>query len=406
MKKNFLMLLTVLVGFVSAHAANGLTGSEASIPQGKVGTISILLNNDDYVFTAFSFKLTLPEGLSFVLNDKGKPTFEKGTRFDESHTLSSGVSEQSATFTCLSGEKMPITGKSGMLIDVYVTSNAELAVGTELTATLSEVTFTTTSVTEVVFPDATVDITIGEPRLIFDEKSTTLPTYTAGDKDNVRMKRTINANEWSTIVLPFTLTKAKAEAAFGSDVKLAEFTGFEVDYGDDDENVIPLGITMNFAEVTMTSKKGMAGGKPFLIKTTKKIEQFDADDVTLFDAVSEVSKTDEFDTAGKMTGTFVKSVIPADGLFLSENKFWYSTGATNVKAFRAWFELGAVLDKATDFSAKLRFSIDEATGIKELKNGKVEGAKSGWYTLDGRKLSGKPIEKGTYINNGKKVNVR
>ena len=189
-------------------------------------------------------------------------------------------------------------------------------------------------------------------------------------------------------------------------VQLAEFTGFEVDYGDDDENVIPLGITMNFAEVTMTSKKGMAGGKPFLIKTTKKIEQFDADDVTLFDAVSEVSKTDEFDTAGKMTGTFVKSVIPADGLFLSENKFWYSTGATNVKAFRAWFELGAVLDKATDFSAKLRFSIDEATGIKELKKGKVEGLKLGWYTLDGRKLSGKPIEKGTYINNGKKVNVR
>ena len=27
----------------------------------------------------------------------------------------------------------------------------------------------------------------------------------------------------------------------------------------------------------------------------------------------------------------------------------------------------------------------------------------GWYTLDGRKLSGVPTQKGIYINNGKKV---
>jgi hypothetical protein len=26
-----------------------------------------------------------------------------------------------------------------------------------------------------------------------------------------------------------------------------------------------------------------------------------------------------------------------------------------------------------------------------------------WYSLDGRKLSGKPAQKGVYINNGKKI---
>lgn len=165
------MLLTVWAGVLSAHATNDLTGSDVSIPQGKVGTISIELNNDDYEFTAFTFKLTLPEGLSFVLNGSGKPTFEKGTRFDESHTLSSSVSGQTATFGCLSGEKAPIAGKSGMLLNVYVQSDAELAVGAELSATLSEVTFTTMDVTEVVFSDATVNISIAEPRLVFDENS-------------------------------------------------------------------------------------------------------------------------------------------------------------------------------------------------------------------------------------------
>ena len=35
------------------------------------------------------------------------------------------------------------------------------------------------------------------------------------------MKRTIKARRWSTIVLPFTLTKTKAEAVFGADVPVA-----------------------------------------------------------------------------------------------------------------------------------------------------------------------------------------
>ena len=30
----------------------------------------------------------------------------------------------------------------------------------------------------------------------------------------------------------------------------------------------------------------------------------------------------------------------------------------------------------------------------------------GWYSLDGRKLDGKPAKKGVYINNGKKVVIR
>ena len=30
----------------------------------------------------------------------------------------------------------------------------------------------------------------------------------------------------------------------------------------------------------------------------------------------------------------------------------------------------------------------------------------GWYTLDGRKLSGVPTQKGIYINNGKKMAIK
>lgn len=52
----------------------------------------------------------------------------------------------------------------------------------------------------------------------------------------------------------------------------------------------------------------------------------------------------------------------------------------------------------------LTMSYDETTGIVEMKNEKGESRNNGvWYTLDGRKLSLQPKQKGVYIQNGKKV---
>jgi hypothetical protein len=106
----------------------------------------------------------------------------------------------------------------------------------------------------------------------------------------------------------------------------------------------------------------------------------------------------------------VKTVVPEDGLFISDNKFWYSVGKTNIKAFRGWFELGAVLDKETDFGAKkVTFDIDgDATRIEGLsRDGMEDGAV---YTLGGQ-LVGKDVRidqlpKGVYIINGKKRVVK
>lgn len=407
MRKKFLMLLTVLAGIISAYADNGISVSTASIPQGRTGTIDIELKNDDYEFTAFTFKLTLPEGLSFVLNDDGKPMFEKSDRLKESHSVSSSVSGQVGSFGCLSGDKEAIKGTRGVFLRVYVTASGDLDVGETLEATLSELTFSTTSVTEVTFDDLDFNVAISENRITFDETSTTLPVYTAGEKANVRMKRTIKANEWSTIVLPFTLTRKKATDAFGSDVQLAEFAGFETEYADDDD-VTPDAITLNFTAYTMTAQKGMTGGKLFLIKTTKDITEFEADNATLFSEIADVEKEDKFETSGKMTGTFVKTKVPADGLFLSGNKFWYSVGKTNIKAFRGWFELGAVLDKATDFEANIRYVIDEEPTIIEGigESSVLQGAV---YNVNGQ-LIGKDIDvntlpKGIYYVGGKKVAI-
>ena len=44
------------------------------------------------------------------------------------------------------------------------------------------------------------------------------------------------------------------------------------------------------------------------------------------------------------------------------------------------------------------------TGIKEAVA--VSSRPDGWYTIDGRRLNGKPTEKGIYINNGRKIAVK
>lgn len=388
-------MVAVFCNFINIHATNTVVVSGVNIPKGGEACISVGLNNDK-AYTAFSMKLTLPEGISYV-------SVAKGARMTDSHGLSGNGS--TGMITCLSTSNEVFTGTSGELFTINISADEALEVGTKIQATLTEVNFSTTSAEETL-ESVTFDITIDEPDdgyIKFNEMATTLPTYTAGGKGNVRMTRSIKANQWSTIVLPFTLTKAKAEAAFGSDVKLAEFAGFEVDYGDDEENVVPLGITMNFNGYTMTAKKPMTGGKPFLIKTTSDITGFEAEDVTLFNAVNDVVRTDEYETSGKFTGSFVKTVVPADGLFISNSKFYYSTGITNIKAFRGWFELDAVLNRETDFGVKMFVLIDgEETEVADIPTSKANGH---YYDLSGRRIS-KPQQRGLYIVDGKKVIVK
>ena len=46
------------------------------------------------------------------------------------------------------------------------------------------------------------------------------------------------------------------------------------------------------------------------------------------------------------------------------------------------------------------------TGIDNGQRSKGIGQRDGWYTIDGRKLYGKPMKKGIYINNGNKVVIK
>ena len=399
-------LLTLLVG--TAHAQNTLSVEGITVPQGGQAkmTIKFQFEQQDQ-YSGFQFDLALPSGLSLLKNNS-KIVYEKGDCYEDTHQITANYveAEDVYAFGCLSLESDPLIGTEGTLLTLTIEASASMEVGTILKGAIRKVALGTVLAQSVPLEDVEFSVTIGEPddgRLKFYETSATLPSYIAGEKADVTMHRTIKANQWSTIVLPFTLTKAKAEAAFGSDVQLAEFNGFEVEYENEDD-ITPDAITINLSQYTMSAKKGMTGGKPLFIKTSKNIETIEADDVTLANTVTDVQKTAEYDTTGKLTGTLIKTTIPEDGLFISSNKFWYSVGKTQTKAFRCWLELGAVLDKETDFGARvaLRFS-EETSGISNVERSVLNGQH--YYDLQGRRVE-KPLRKGLYIKNGKKKIVK
>lgn len=405
MKKVLFSLVAALMS-VSAAWSDEFTVGNIEIPQGGTVELEIGLNNATSECAGFQFELYLPDGLTVATDTEDEFVFSEGSRMS-SKGFTTQISWNTDHYQILSynGSVKTMDGTSGTVIIITLKADANLAVGTVINATLQECKMTNKDEESLLLNDV-IDftVTIGEPddgRIHFDETSTKLPTYTAGDKGDVTLKRTIKAGQWSTIVMPFNLTKANATAVFGSDVEFAKFNGFEVDYGDDDENVIPLGITINFTSYSIPARGNLAGGTPVLIKTSKDISEIKLDQVTLAGSVLNEEKADEYGTPGKFIGTLTKTTVPADGLFISDNKFWYSTGATNIKAFRGWFELGAVLDKETDFSVKM-FIDDVETKVDGIG---IRDAAGTIYDLGGRKIR-KPQQRGVYIVNGQKVIVK
>ena len=110
--------------------------------------------------------------------------------------------------------------------------------------------------------------------VVLDEASTTAPEAATGV--DVRVKRTIRADEWSTICLPFAMTEAQVKSAFGDEAQLADFTGYEVTE-DDDENIV--GIVVNFDDVDIS--EGLEANHPYIIKVATDVSEFAVDGVDI-----------------------------------------------------------------------------------------------------------------------------
>ena len=91
-------------------------------------------------------------------------------------------------------------------------------------------------------------------------------------------------------------------------------------------------------------------------------------------------------------------------LLLQKNKS--ISADLTVKSCRAYFELDADVPESNNAPSIIIDYGDESTSLREISNEQLVISNYDYYTLDGRKLQGKPTKKGIYIVNGKKVVVK
>lgn len=407
--KKFLSIIMVLLATLAAKAETDsyLSVKEVNLPLTTSASIEIALINPTEQYGGFTFSIALPEGVECVLDNNGYPSFTKGTRLADKAPLSGyDVETHLPTYTLLA-TGTAISGTSGVLLipEIKLTSNSILQAGDEVTGTITDIMFTDQETADPVYlEDVNFTITVSD-RTVLDENSVTMPLASGEEEVNILVKRTIKANEWSTICLPFDMTEDQLKAAFGDDVELAVFHSYEK--GNTGDDVTELTVYFDDANI---AEYGLYANYPYIIRTSKDITTFevtaeiDPDEKGAI-AKYEVKQGPKTEVHGTLQGTLhAGDAIPADCLFLNGNKFWHSTGATTIKAFRAYFWFKDVISSGGE--AKLRLIVnDEVVAIEGVGASSI--VKGAVYNVNGQ-LIGTDIDinslpKGVYMVDGKKV---
>lgn len=405
MKKKFLFISLLLCFASSTYAEDAFGVENITLPKNGEADVAVTFSLDaGSTCSGYTFWLQAPEQLAFVTyvkNENTYVTYTAGDCYDETPTITPNINEGYLKVGCLTANSDPIIGQTGTLVTFRLKIIGDVNVGDVLNGKLINGTISDENGSVHNVDDVDFTITIGEPadtRTLLDENSTTPPTASGGAVD-VRVRRTINANSWSTICLPFAMTEAQTKEVFGNDVQLAELIGADSEFDDADNCT---GIQVNFSSVS-----AIEANKPYIIKVSSAVSEFTLDGVN----VTPEEACVEFDN-GKtgsrrvvysgFYGTYqAETTLDENTLFLSGGRFWYSKGLTKMKGYRAYFDFCDVLTEVENAGVKMFVNIDdEETGIEDLNA--INNPNGTIFDLSGRKLDKTP-QKGVYIVNGKKI---
>ena len=233
-------------------------------------------------------------------------------------------------------------------------------------------------------------VAIANTTLPLDEKAETSVTeealmnaVIAGKAYDVKLARTLTANVWNTICLPFDVTAEQIANVLKSAGNVKEF---------DREDASKQ--TIYFKDATT-----MVAGKPYLIKPTESAKELVFKGVKITEYEPKNASGDNY----AVYGTFGKYTMKTDGteLFLkTDGKFYVpAEGKETMKGFRAYFYN---MNGGTA-GAALNLSFGDATGINGVAADAEKNVKV--YNVNGQYVgtSLEALPKGLYIVGGKKV---
>ncbi|MBO4841722.1 MAG: C10 family peptidase [Bacteroidaceae bacterium] len=268
----------------------------------------------------------------------------------------------------------------------YATSGGSLFTNSPTNATL-------------IMPDGTtaisaiIDKKIPTIFLADTEDNTSLLSTNDGVTRNVILPgRTLQTGSYNTFAVPFDIPASQYSAYNIIGVKKLTGSSFDSSTGV---------LSLTFADET----KKIEAGHPYLVKVSANTMSPTFDEVLIYAEAKPVTTT-----AVNFVPTFGKTEVTGDEksiLFLGANNTLYNPDSlpSYMRGMRAYFQLKGNVALAHEFRMELD---DDADGIQDIQDSKfkIQNVEGIWYTLDGRKLSGKPTVSGIYLNNGKKVIIK
>ncbi len=238
--------------------------------------------------------------------------------------------------------------------------------------------------------------------------SSTLQTYNGKSADAITLSgRTLyKGGMWNTLCLPFDV-EIETSPLVGATAKYLNNATF-------DEGTL----TLEFKDVVSYTSGGsthtyLQAGTPYFIKWTTVGDPIQNPKFSYCFLASTEPTDITFDGVLTFRGIYDPQNISSENktmLYLgADNKLYYPNAAMTIGAFRAYFELADGLTAGDPASGIRTFVLNfdgEETGIREINASNPSNASNAWFSLDGQRLSGKPAQRGLYLNRGRKVLIK
>lgn len=209
----------------------------------------------------------------------------------------------------------------------------------------------------------------------------------AWENSDITLNRTLVANKWNTLCVPFAISEEEIKANFGEGTLVEKLDAVN-------------GNTVNFADAT-----SIEAGVPYLIKPTVAgtTYTFNGKEVSADAPKTEGNADVTFQGIYSPTDITNNGTVKAAGV-TEGGKVLFVNAGSKTKAFRCFFTIS---DNTSITPAMLKVSIKGVeTAINSIVMGNSNATDNAVYNLQGQRVNGNSLTKGIYIKNGKKFAVK
>ena len=251
-----------------------------------------------------------------------------------------------------------------------------------------EVSFNNTQ-TQINYADVTnIRVYVEYPNVkTFEYNENEANNIEAWEISDITLNRTLVADKWNTLCVPFAISEEEIKANFGKGTLVEKFDAVN-------------GNTVNFADAT-----SIEAGVPYLIKPTVAgtTYTFNGKEVSADAPKPEGNDDVTFQGIYSPTDITKNGTVKAAGV-TEGGKVLFVNQGSQTKAFRCFFTIS---DNASITPAMLKISIKGVeTAINSIVMDNGNATDNAVYNLQGQRVNGNSLTKGIYIKNGKKFAVK